>query len=117
VSKKHNSLSALGEKIAHKSFKTAIDDRFAKADELLGGVEQEPENNRERIIRKSYALTKQDVENIEKIKDRCLDRKIVLTDSHIVRLAIHLAAELSEDVLINSANKIPKIPTGRPRKE
>ncbi len=115
MSKKQNNLSALGEKIAHKSLKPAIDERFARADEILGGAGDQETEGRERIVRKSYALTKQDVEHIEKIKDKCLNHKVVLTDSHVIRLAINLAAGLSEDALIKAANKIPKIPTGRPK--
>lgn len=72
-------------------------------------------STRERIIRKTYALTKQDLENIKLIQDKCLNRKIVLNDSYVVRLALNLAVKLSEDGLIKASQHIPKIATGRPK--
>ncbi len=113
MSKKHNNLSALGEKIAHKKEKASVYKRFETADEILDEVAQEP---RERIIRKSYALTKEDVANIQIIKEKCLNKRVVLSDSHIVRLALKIAADLSEKELIESSLRIPKMSSGRPRK-
>ena len=114
MSKKHNNLSALGEKIAHKKVQSSVYKRFENADEILNETEQEP---RERIIRKSYALTKADLTNIQIIKDKCLNKRIVLSDSHIIRLAIKLATDFSENELIEGSLKIPKIPAGRPKKK
>jgi hypothetical protein len=72
---------------------------------------------KERVIRKSYALTKHDLKNIELIKDKCLNKKIVLRDSFIIRLALELAGKLPEEDLIKGSEKIPKIATGRPKKK
>lgn len=78
------------------------------------GVE-EGGHSRERVIRKSYALTKQDIDNIKLVQDKCLNRKIVLNDSYVIRLALSLAVKLSEDDLIKTSQHIPKIATGRPK--
>jgi len=70
---------------------------------------------KEKVIRKSYALTKHDIKNIELIKDKCLNKKVVLSDSFVIRLSLELAEKLTEDTLIKASQKIPKIITGRPK--
>ena len=75
----------------------------------------EGNQSRERVIRKSYALTKQDLENIKSIQDKCLNQKVVLNDSHVIRLALGLAVKLSDDALIKASLQTPKVVTGRPK--
>lgn len=70
---------------------------------------------RERVIRKSYTLIKQDLANIRQIQDKCLNKKVVLNDSHVIRLGLELASKLSEVELIKASQKVPKIITGRPK--
>ena len=112
--KKHSDLSNLTKKIAHKSVQSSsIENKFEHADQFLGTDEKE--KLRERVIRKSYALTKQDLENIEIIKDKCLNQKVVLTDSHVIRMAISLAVKLTEDTLIKASLQTPRVITGRPK--
>ncbi len=112
--KKHNNLSALGNKIAHKSLKTSVHERFEQADQALG-TENEVGENREKIIRKSYALTKQDINHIQQIQDRCLNKKVVLNDSHVIRIALMLTSRLSENELIEASVEMPKLIAGRPK--
>ena len=111
--KKQNDLSTLTKKMAHKSIQDTIRDRFDEADAILD-VEK---NNgvRERVVRKSYALTKHDLEKIKSIKDKCLNQKVVLSDSHVVRLALELATKLSENELIDASAHLQKISVGRPK--
>ena len=113
MSQKHNNLSALGEKIAHKKSQSSTYKKFENADEILDQTKEQP---RERIIRKSYALTKADIANIQLIKDKCLNKKVVLSDSHIIRLSLKLATDFSENELIEASTNIQKILTGRPKK-
>ncbi len=113
MSKKRNDLSALSEKIAHKSTRTSVYNRFEHADEALGVSGEDAQ--RERIIRKSYALTKKDIDNIQLIKEKCLNKRVVVNDSHIIRLAIKLAANLSDDAIVEAVEHIPKVQVGRPR--
>ena len=72
---------------------------------------------REQMIRKSFAFTQHDAENIDRIKDKCLNHKIVLNDSHAVRLAIQLAANLSDEALASASVQVEKVPIGRPKIE
>jgi hypothetical protein len=113
MSKKPNDLSALSEKIAHKSTKPSVYTRFENADEILGVIDEN--TPRERITRKSYALTKQDIENIHLIKEKCLNKRLAVSDSHIIRFAVNLAANLSEEEIIMAVKEIPKVQTGRPK--
>ena|GEM_PF-2670128 len=109
--KKQNNLSALAKKIAHKSDKDS-QNKFDEADTILGLSTDE---TRERVIRKSYALTRHDLEKIKAIKDSCLNQKVILSDSHVIRLALKLATNLSENELISAASQLPKISIGRPK--
>ena len=112
-----NNLSAIGEKISRKQDKDY--DKFDRADILLKEkiTRAEEDNHRERLIRKSYALTKQDLMGLEKIKDKFLNEKIVLSDSYILRLAIKIASELPQSILVENSYNVPKIPVGRPKRE
>jgi hypothetical protein len=111
--KKQNDLSTLTKKIAHKSVQPTMRNKFDEADAILGV--EESEELRERVIRKSYALTKHDLGKIKAIKDKCLNQKVVLSDSHVIRLALELATKLSEDELILVSSQLPKISIGRPK--
>lgn len=106
--KKRNDLSALANKVSHKS----IVNRFEHADQALG---TDFSNKKERVIGKSFTLIKNDLENIKLIKEKCLNKRVVVSDSQVVRLALYLAAQLIEDDLINASLEIPKIQTGRPK--
>ena len=113
-SKQKNNLSALGKKISYKE--QSGQDKFDKADAAMEA--HAPLNqSAHRVTRKSYALTKQDLESLDKIKDKCLDHKVVLSDSHIIRLAINLTSKLSAKELVAASFDVPKIPVGRPRQK
>ncbi|MFT3742076.1 MAG: hypothetical protein QM752_05315 [Gammaproteobacteria bacterium] len=60
-------------------------------------------------IKRSYTLTHLDVDNIEAVKDRALNRKVVLTDSQVVRMGLTVIASYSETELETIANKVPKL--------
>jgi len=107
--KKQNDLSMLTRKISHKS----VLDKFDEADAVLDA--EKINGLRERVIRKSYALTKQDLEKISSVKDKCLNQKVVLSDSQVVRLALELATKLSEAELIEASSHLQKVSIGRPK--
>jgi hypothetical protein len=113
--KKYNDLSALGDKISHKSAKSSVHERFENADNVLGTKEDTFTERREKIIRKSYALTNQDINHIQQIKDKCLNKRVVLNDSHIIRIVLMLGAKLNEDVLIKASTEVQKLIAGRPK--
>jgi hypothetical protein len=112
--RKHNDLSVLGNRIAHKSLKSSIDERFEHADQILG-TKSEDQVSREKITRKSDAFVKEDIRHIQQIKDKCLNKRVVLNDSHIIRIALMLASELIDDMLVEASLKVPKLTAGRPK--
>ncbi len=75
------------------------------------------QRKQEQIIRKSYALTQPDIDCIKSIQDKCLNQKVVLNDSHVIRIALMLTSKLEEDVIIKAIKEVPKLMAGRPKKE
>ena len=68
------------------------------------------------MIRRTYALTQQDIANIQRIKEKCSHHSALLNDSHIVRLAIQLATQLTEKTVVKAWKSLPKMKVGRPEK-
>lgn len=108
--KKDIDLSALKKRISRKSSY----DKFEMADKELG-LDKQPDE-REKVIRRSYALTKDDLEHINLIREKLFKKKKVVSDSHIIRTALCLSADSSEDELLKASSKTPKVLMGRPRK-
>lgn len=117
MSKKQPNLSALSDRIAHKTNKKPLSndyEKFQKADEALQVNEV---LEKERVIRKSYVLTNPDIQRMEGIKDKLLDHKIVINDSHVIRLALKLASNATEAELIGCLKEVPKLAMGRPKEK
>ena len=112
--KKYNDLSALGNKIAHKSIKSSVHEKFENADRILSANNVTHEI-REKIIRKSYALTRKDINHIKNIQDKCLNKRVVLNDSHVIRIALMIASNLNENDLVKASMDVPKLIAGRPK--
>jgi hypothetical protein len=110
MKKLRNDLTALKKKIAHHSVK----DKFKQADKALGIAGET--GMVERIMRKSYAVTQTDLKNIQTIKEKCLNKRVVLNSSWIIRMALNLVSKLSEDELIKASRQVQNIPIGRPKK-
>ena len=106
MKKNPNDLSELRKKITYKGGK----DKFKQADQALGIPE---EDIREKVVRKSYTVTQNDLTNIRTIKEKCLTKKVILNASWIIRMSLYLASKLSEEELIKASNEIPNIPIGR----
>src|SRR5262245_58836192 len=112
--KKRNDLSALSNRIAYKSIKSSVHERFENTDQAIC-TGNETNESRDKIIRKSYALTKRDINHIQKIKDKCLNKKVVLNDSHVIRISLMLASKLDENAIIKASKEVPKLIAGRPK--
>lgn len=95
--------------------------RFSKADETLG-VEEPQEKPIEtksfaRVVRKTFSIPETELELIDKIKDKALNRKVVLAESEVVRLGFLMLSELSEGDLEVLSERLEKMPMGRPPKK
>ncbi|MEN9450033.1 MAG: hypothetical protein RJA83_647 [Pseudomonadota bacterium] len=96
--------------------------RFTKADETLGVVEEIPKANSvkkksyQKVIRKTFSITKTEIELILKIKDKALNKKVILSDSAIARIGFLLLSDLSDGDLVSLSKRLEKTPLGRPVK-
>lgn len=95
--------------------------RFSKADETLG-VDEPQEKPLEtksfaRVVRKTFSIPETELELIDKIKDKALNRKVVLAESEVVRLGFLMLSELSEGDLEALSERLEKMPMGRPPKK
>ncbi len=99
-----------------------IQDRFAKAEQLLEPesipTQPEPEKpkNRKRVIRDSFTLPTDDYELITTIRERCLDNRITINKSEVIRAGLHALNEMSDEELLIVVDSLTKIKTGRPGK-
>jgi len=95
--------------------------RFSKADEALGvgELQEKPVETKSfaRVVRKTFSIPETELELIGKIKDKALNRKIVLAESEVVRLGFLILSELSEDNLEALSERLEKMPMGRPPKK
>lgn len=110
--KQRNDYGALANKIAKKS---SITDRYQKADAYLG-IDQEIEKTppREKIIRKTYSITKNDLKAISDLKKRYISNQVGdVADSHLIRLGLLALSRMSDDALVKISSEIVIPPTGR----
>lgn len=67
----------------------------------------------EKTLPKTFSLTKKDIESIQLIKDRYISKKISLTDSAVVRVALDVTLKEKDDILVKHFTVLKKIPLGR----
>lgn len=98
----------------------AASKRFTIADETLGidtpKANSVKKKSYQKSIRKSFSLTKTEIELILKIQDKALNKKVVLSDSEVARIGLLLLSELSDDDLASLSKRLEKTPLGRPVK-
>ncbi|MDH3601207.1 MAG: hypothetical protein OEU26_16430 [Candidatus Tectomicrobia bacterium] len=72
-------------------------DRFARADKVMG-IDDSPEPEGHQVTRVGFAAPRRELEAIERIQDRCLDKRLVLSRSEVFRIALaHLDEASVED--------------------
>ena len=116
-------LSGFKEKIASrdkKEIEEAASNKFKRADEALGVSQEEAKTHAEpqsftRIVRKTFSIPEAELGLIAEVKDRALNKKLVLAESEIMRLGLLIASKLSEDELVKASKKLEKMPLGRPK--
>lgn len=70
-------------------------------------------SNSEKTIPKTFSLTTQDIEKIMIIKDRYLNKKMSLTDSAVIRVALDIALSEKDNKLTKHFMGLKKLPLGR----
>ncbi len=66
-------------------------------------------------IRKTFSIPVEELKNIELIKDKALNKKIILRDSEVIRMSLLMMIEVSEEDLIQIFGKMKILQKGRPK--
>lgn len=120
MAKSIHNLGSLKEKILSK--KTTITDpnmaeKFKLADKTLGISEnknQQPSSTL-RVVKKTFSIPSNELQLIDEVKGKALNKKIVLSESETIRLGILIAKESSEELLVKFAKQLEVLPKGRPK--
>lgn len=92
--------------------------RFNIADEVLGITDNQEEDvvpkSFARIVRKTFSIPENELQLIGKVREKALNKRVVLADSEIVRIGLLIASELSDEKLEEIAGRLEKMPMGRP---
>ena len=103
-------------------------DRFNMADETLGVVRQTEavahsipvpvasQISFARVIRKTFSIPESELSLIEQVKNKALNRRIVLGEGEVLRIGLMMMSELSDDELEKVSARLEKMPLGRPPK-
>jgi len=120
MAKSIHNLGSLKEKILPK--KTAITDlnmaeKFKLADKTLGISENKNQQTSStlRVAKKTFSIPSNELQLIDEIKGKALNKKIVLSESEAIRLGILIAKESSEELLVKFAKQLEVLPKGRPK--
>jgi len=70
----------------------------------------------ERVTRHTFTLLASDIERIQKIKKKCLVLGLETHKSELLRAGLIALTELADQELINLLSTLPKIKTGRKKK-
>jgi len=93
-------------------------DRFARADAVMG-IAEPPEPEDHQVTRVGFAAPRRELEAIERIQDRCLDKRLVLSRSEVFRIALSHLDEASVEEIERHKAKLPVLKSGPkgPRKK
>ena len=90
--------------------------RLESADSVLGkGNDGAPSGDgAEKVVRDTFSMPVAEYGVIEQIKDRCLEKKLVVNKSQVVRAGLALLQGISDGELLKVINKLTKVKAGRP---
>jgi hypothetical protein len=90
--------------------------RVEKADSALGkgGNGAPTDAGAEKVIRDTFSMPSVEYEVIAEIKDRCLEKKVVVNKSQVVRAGLVLLQGISDRELLDVIGRLTKVKAGRP---
>lgn len=123
--------AALNKSVANE--RSAINERFEKAEALLGtktkakSEEKAPKPikakakpkpaPRVKVIRDSFTLPEPDYELIGKVKKECMKAGIDVNKSEIIRAGLKALAAMNQGQLREAIGEIERVKTGRPKQD
>lgn len=106
----------------------AVEDRFARAESILGNKEParkkkvetikpapKPKPEKPKVVRDSFTLPEGDYKLITTIREKCLKFGFDANKGEIVRAGLRMLAELKADELRKAVESVERVKTGRPK--
>ncbi|HYG08770.1 MAG TPA: hypothetical protein VD835_02235 [Pyrinomonadaceae bacterium] len=90
--------------------------RIENADTVLGkGKGDAPsDDGADKVVRDTFSMPGAEYDVIAEIKDRCLEKKVVVNKSQVVRAGLALLQSVSDRELLDVIGKLTKVKAGRP---
>ncbi len=96
-------------KTATVQAKSVLKDKAAK-----DKAKPKKKDKKEKVIRDSFTMPKQEFEKIAELKKQCLQLGVNVKKSEILRAGLHALLKLTPQQLKIAVSKVEKIKTGRP---
>lgn len=109
--------SALRESL--KAEQATVQDRFKKAESLLGGEKNRKEGKKEKkpelpkVVRDTFSFPEHDYRLITEIQNRCLQSRIAVTKSEILRAGLKALSALPDTKLAKAVSAVERVKPGR----
>lgn len=90
--------------------------RIENADAALGKSKGDasPDDGADKVIRDTFSMPSAEYEVIAEIKDRCLEKKVVVNKSQVVRAGLALLRGITDRELLDVIGRLAKVKAGRP---
>ena len=106
----------------------SLNDRFSKADKILGGTKPTSTKTtthkktkkaapkpQEKVIRDAFTMPESDYGLIKTIQDKALKSGMVVNKSELIRAGLKALNGMNTTLLKQAINKVEKVKTGRPK--
>jgi hypothetical protein len=100
-----------------KAGEQAVRTRFEKAETALdkrSTASSYTADESRKVIRDSFTMPSSDYDLISKIKERCLNGRVNLTKSEVLRAGLLALEAMPDKELLKAVRNVTKVKTGRP---
>jgi hypothetical protein len=104
-----------------KAEKRTVQDRFKKAEAILTDEKGDEKTRKARegpgepkVIRDTFSFPESDYRLIAELQERCLNLRLSITKSEILRAGLKVLSALSDEKLVQAAGVVERVKTGRP---
>ena len=68
-----------------------------------------------KVATKTFSIPEDELKLIETIKDKALNKRVVISDSEAIRLGLFIAVASPDDVIVKFFSALEKMKKGRPK--